>query len=298
MLHSLIWECNGIRLEFSTRRMPGFFADLDNVVSNASGVFDRRSAPGVDGTRTYAAALSGAQIAREGTVLAYNMGSRSRSVDRVLVVPEQLCDAFNPRFTGKSLSRPPRQDVFLYARAVSTRVSESFPEVLCRSALTCMRMTLTGTATRWRKFSWAFHPPIRPSGRISGKWGGMCCRFRPISPTRAKTRFTRWCGSGPVVKYPNPAECDHRQKAGVEHAHYRRVLCGCRYRSCENTVTLWRKTEQGYEEIDNVTYWLTLDSTPDFYLQPGENLLRVDNAVARGISVGDALLWYERELGV
>ena len=46
-----------------------------------------------------------------------------------------------------------------------------------------------------------------------------------------------------------------------------------------------------------MTYWLTLDSTPDFYLQPGENLLRVDNAVA-GAYPSVTLLWYERELGV
>lgn len=43
-VHSLIWECNGIRLEFSNEADARIFADLDNVVSNASGVFDRRSA--------------------------------------------------------------------------------------------------------------------------------------------------------------------------------------------------------------------------------------------------------------
>lgn len=297
-VHSLIWECNGIQLEFSNEADARIFADLDNVVSNASGVFDRRSAPGVDGTRTYAAALSGAQIALEATVLAYNMGSRSRSVDRVLSeYRRQLCDAFNPRFTGKLIKTTETGRFFLYARAVST------PGFGIISGGTLpFTVDLYADDPYWRRTERAEIQLGASStyqsfpSEISGELGEVLS-IRTYIPNQSKNEIY------PVVRF---WPCGNKQilrneTTGKKLELNTRITDGFYVDvdtdPAENTVTLWRKTAQGYEEIDNVTYWLTLDSTPDFYLQPGENLLQVDNAVA-GVYPSVTLMWYERELGV
>ncbi len=297
-VHSLIWESNGIRLEFSGEASAKIFADLDNIASNTSGVFDRRSAPGVDGTRTYSAALSGAQLTIDATVLAYNLGSRSRPVDRVLSEYRRtLCDAFNPRVAGKLTKITETGSFFLNARAAST---PGFG-VISGGALP-FTVDLYADDPYWRRTERAEIQLGASStyqsfpSEISGELGEVLS-IRTYIPNQSKNEIY------PVVRF---WPCGNKQilrneTTGKKLELNTRITDGFYVDvdtdPAENTVTLWRKTAQGYEETDNVTYWLTLDSTPDFYLQPGENLLQVDNAVA-GVYPSVTLMWYERELGV
>lgn len=66
-----------------------------------------------------------------------------------------------------------------------------------------------------------------------------------------------------------------------------------------NTVMLWRMNESTgeYDELEDVSYWLTIDSATDFSLTPGLNLLSADNIVA-GVYPAASVIWHDRALGV
>lgn len=66
-----------------------------------------------------------------------------------------------------------------------------------------------------------------------------------------------------------------------------------------NTVILWRLNEDTgkYEELEDVSYWLTIDSATDFSLVPGPNMLSADNIVA-GVYPAASVIWHDRALGV
>ena len=72
----LKWECNGIEIDLSDDETASIFCDVDNLPCSVTGSFDRRSAPGMQGTNTYAASLSGMQITISGVIMARNMGSQ------------------------------------------------------------------------------------------------------------------------------------------------------------------------------------------------------------------------------
>ena len=56
MWRSLKWECDGESITFSDEHRAAVFMDFGAFQSGAaSGVYDRRSSPGIDGTVTYAA---------------------------------------------------------------------------------------------------------------------------------------------------------------------------------------------------------------------------------------------------
>ena len=56
-----------------------------------------------------------------------------------------------------------------------------------------------------------------------------------------------------------------------------------------------KKSDGSYEAIENVSYWLSVDSSQDYYLVPGLNEMVVENATA-GVYPAVSLIWYEREL--
>ena len=141
----LTWECNGIEIVLSDDEKANIFCDVDNLPCSVTGSFDRRSAPGMQGTNTYASSLSGMQITISGAVMARNMGSKSRPVDRVLTdYRKLLCNAFNPLFVGK-LTRDMGDGLyFVEARANSLLYLTPYSVEPCRFLWICTRMNLTG----------------------------------------------------------------------------------------------------------------------------------------------------------
>ena len=122
----LTWECYGAEIVLSDDEKATIFCDVDNLPCTVTGTFDRRSAPGMQGTNTYSAALSGMQIAISGTVMARNMGSKSRPVDLVLEdYRKLLCSVFNPLFSGKLTRNMMGGLYFVEARANSTPIFDT-----------------------------------------------------------------------------------------------------------------------------------------------------------------------------
>lgn len=292
----LTWECNGAEIVLSDDEKATIFCDVDNLPCTVTGTFDRRSAPGMQGTNTYSAALSGMQIAISGTVMARNMGSKSRPVDLVLEdYRKLLCSVFNPLFSGKLTRNMMGGLYFVEARANSTPIFDTvFGGTLPFS------VDLYADEPYW-KLDDKRIIDIGPS-ETETVFPGETQEMGEVLSISAAILNQSHTGQYPIVRFwPAANKPILRNKTTGKVLALNQRITGDFYVDVDtypskNTVELYRKkTDGSYEAIENVSYWLSIDSSQDYYLVPGVNELVVENATA-SVYPAVSLIWYEREL--
>lgn len=292
----LTWECNGIEIVLSDDEKANIFCDVDNLPCSVTGSFDRRSAPGMHGTNTYASSLSGMQITISGAVMARNMGSKSRPVERVMTdYRKRLCNAFNPLCVGK-LTRDMGDGLyFVEARANSTPVFDTvFGGTLPFS------VDLYADEPYW-KLDDKRVIDIGPS-ETETVFSGEAQEMGEVLSISAAILNQSKSDQYPIVRFwPAANKSILRNKTTGKILTLNQQITGDFYVDVDtypskNTVELCRKKSDGsYEAIENVSYWLSIDSSQDYYLVPGLNELVVENATA-SVYPAVSLIWYEREL--
>lgn len=292
----LKWECNGIEINLSDDEKANIFCDVDNLPCSVTGSFDRRSAPGMQGTNTYAASLSGMQITISGVIMARNMGSQSKPVDMVLEdYRKLLCNAFNPLFVGKLTRIIGGGLYFAEARANSTPIFDTaFGGTLPFS------VDLYADEPYW-KLDDKRVIDIGPSD-TEAVYSGETQEMGEVLSISAAILNQSKTDQYPIVRFwPTANKPILRNKTTGKILTLNQQITGDFYVDVDtypskNTVELYKKKPDGsYEAIENVSYWLSVDSSQDYYLVPGLNEMVVENAAA-GVYPAVSLIWYEREL--
>lgn len=294
----MTWECNGIELAFSDDEKATIFCDVDNLPCSVSGSFDRRSAPGMQGTNTYSSSLSGMQITISGVIMARNMGSKSNPVDRVLEdYRRMLCNAFNPLFVGKLAREMGGGLYFVEAQANSTPVFETI-----FSGTLPFSVDLYSDEPYWKRDD--KRTIDIGLSETAAVFSGEAQEMGNVLSISASILNQSKTDLYPVVRFwPAANRPILRNITTGKTLSLNQRITGDYYVDVDtypskNTVELYGKQADGsYKLIDNVSYWLSIDSSQDYYLVPGVNELVVENAAA-GEYPAVSLIWYERELMV
>lgn len=301
MWRSLRWECNDIVIQFEDTCDAKVFMDFGSFNPAATaGVFDKRTAPGIDGVTTYSASLSELQPHIEARVLGYNMGSRNKSVERVLdEYVSLLCDAFNPRSAGRLYYTTNNGSYFIDARAVSLPAfgaitGGTLPFSVDLYADTPYWFNCAEYAVDMGLTRAMIETPLEAPG-ISGEI---------ISARTTIPNYTH-CDIYPVIRfwpnavYPTLENITTGKKLSINERVSDGYYVEVDTTPLRSSVHTWRynETTGRYEDRGNSSHWITLDSDIDFHIVPGENDLMVRNIVA-GNSPAVSVRWRERAPGV
>lgn len=301
MWKQLNWTCGDISIDFSDEHSAKVFIDFNEFNPHLiSGLFDKRSAPKLDGVITYSASLSERHIKFTAKVMGFNIGSASKPVETVLdEYTTILCDAFNPRKTGKLTYTTNNGSYFVIARPLSLPI---FGEIF--GSTLQFTVDLYSDTSFWLKsdensVNIGSSVPLLGTPLETPLEGGEI-----ISILETITNQTRH-DIYPIVRFwpSNSTPMLVNSATGKVLALNTRMSDGF-YVEIDTspekgTVTLWRYNAdlEEYEEIENVSYWLTVDSSTEFEIVPGENVLTAINVVA-GNYPAATVIYHERALGV
>lgn len=301
MWKKLEWTVGGTTITMTDDRKAPIFLDFNDFNPHGvAGVFDERSSPGLDGAATYSAALSKRQPQFTARVLGFNVGTAQRPVETVLdEYTKLLCEVFSPRVVGRLTYTTNNGAFYLDCRPTSL---PAFGGV--EGGTFTFTVGLSSDSPYWK--SVAEHridigdtePVIGYPSELPRETG------RIISALKTVYNFTN-LEQYPIVRFwpCNSAPILTNKTTGKYVALNRRLSDGF-YIDIDtaperNTVILWRLNEDTgkYEELEDVSYWLTIDSATDFSLVPGPNMLSADNIVA-GVYPAASVIWHDRALGV
>lgn len=301
MWRQLNWSCNGVSIDFSDEIDAPIFLDFNEFNPHlVSGIFEKRSSPNMDGNITYGASLSERQLRLSARVMGGNVGSKAKPVETAIdEYIATLCDAFNPKLTGKLTYTTNNGVYYVECRPLSLPVfgeTEGYTQPFTIDLYCDTPYWLTSeeysvnVGTSIPLLGTPLETPIE-SGEITS-----------ISQTIMNgTKYDIY----PVIRFwPSNSTPELINSAtGKKIALNTRMSDGF-YIEIDtapekSTVMLWRYNEalEEYEEIENMSYWLTVDSSVDFPIVPGENVITAGNVVA-GNYPSATLVWHERALGV
>lgn len=301
MWQRLRWHSAGISICFSDELTAPIFMDFNEFKRNlVSGIFDRRRSPNMDGVITYKATLSEGQIKIPARVMAFNIGSKSKPIETVIdEYTALLCDAFNPLNEGKLIYETNTGTYFIDCRPLSVPV---FGEVL--GGTLPFAVDLYSDYPYWKRnikheVNIGTSIPLLGTPLEAPFEGG---EITSISQTITNnTRHNIF----PIIRFwPS-----NSTPSLINSATGKRIALNCSMSDGfyididaaphKSTVTLCRYNESlnEYEPVENVSYWLTKDSSIDFEIRPGENILTAENIVASNYPAA-TVIWREQSLGV
>jgi hypothetical protein len=300
MDRQLIWTYGDAQLVFSADLSGALYMDFNAFQPNfVSGEYDRKTIARVDGSYLSGAAIGNRRICFRATLLAYNIGFKTRPVETVIDEYKQLlCDAFNPRLVGRLTYRTTTGTYYVEATpdAVPT-----FEEIV--GSTLAFAVELTADMPYWQSdilhrtdvgmtSPMANLPtalPFSPGSIVSVVGTATNKTHNDIYPI---VRFN--ASARPVVLRNMRTGQTLQLNSGVSDGYYVEIDTA----DTKQTVTLWRETDSGeYEEIENVTHWLTVESDAAFVIVPGSNTLIVDNVTAAS-EPAVSVFWRDRWLGV
>ena len=301
MWRSLKWECDGESITFSDEHRAAGLMDFGAFQSGAaSGVYDRRSSPGIDGTVTYAASMSGMSLTINARVLAYNIGSRENPVERVLdQYHRKLCSLFHPCRTGRLTYITHNGSYFVDARAVST---PGFGSI--EGGTLSFTVDLYSDEPYWQSTHLyelnigVSDPAVTFPSEIAGQMGDIIKTWASIPNTTHNELY-------PVIRiWPSESVPMIVNETTGKSIRLNTHISGGFYVDVDtaptkNTVSLYKLDETAgtYALTDNVTYWLTLDSDTDFSIVPGVNSIRAEY-ITSNVYPAVTMMWREREVGI
>lgn len=300
MWRQLQWECGDVAIRFSDSANAAIFMDFGSFQTGiTSGTFDRRAAPSVDGTMTYSASLGGMRVPIDARVLAFNMGSKGRPVELVIDQYKRLlCDAFNPKRTGILTYKCRTGEYFLTARP------ESIPGFgAIDGGSLPFTVDLYSDDPYWQ--STAIHTlDIGVTNPLVSTPMNLPAELGQIISTSSDVHNVTNNDIYPVIRFwPSESRIELTNETTGKRLRLNTQISDGLYVDVDtaptkNTIILYRLNSIGeYEETDNVTYWLTLDSDSEFYIVPGINKIRADYVTA-GTLPAVTITWREREVGV
>ena len=301
MWRSLTWECEGETLTFSDTYKAAVFMDFGSFQSGAaSGVYDRRSSPGIDGTVTYSASMGGMTATINARVLAFNIGSRENPVENVLdQYHRKLCSLFHPCKAGRLTYTTHNGSYFVEARAASTPGFGAIEGNTLPFTVDLYCDEPYWQSTHLHELNIGISDPaVTFPSEISGETGEILS----VKTGIPNTTHNDWY---PVIRvWPSESiPMVVNELTGKRIRLNTQVTAGFYVdidtSPTKNTVNLYRLDEATgeYRLTDNVTHWLTLDSDTDFAIVPGFNTIRAEYVTAH-VYPAVTMLWREREVGI
>ena len=303
MWRSLRWECAGETIVFGEEPTSPVFMDLSSFYPYlVSGVFDRRSGYGIDGTQTYNAALSSLRVPIKARVLVYNQSSRKYPVEYLTdEYTAKLCRVFDPRRQGRLIYETNTGSYFISGHPESLPAFENEAPAVLKFAVDVVSDYPYWQSTDQIVMDIGTTEALLslPGEITDGMESGEIITYQSDVPNNTSysiypiIRF--WpCNSIPLLTNTDTGKSVSLNRT-VPEGYYVDVDTAPE----RNTVTAYRLNEATgeYEAAGDRSYWVSLGSNEDFSLEPGKNHLVADNITA-GAFPAVTLLWRERYLGV
>lgn len=303
MWRSLSWECGGEKIEFGEEYTSPIFMDLASFNPFLiSGVFDRRTTYGIDGSQLYSAALSSRRVPIEAQVMIYNQSSQKRPVEYLTdLYTAKLCRMFDPRKKGTLTYQTNTGRYFLTGYPESLPAIENTAVAVLKFAVDIVSDYPYWQTTDEMIVDIGTSDPLLslPGEIVQGMTTGEIISYQSTVPNNTTDSIY------PIVRFwpCNSVPLLINKDTGLAVSLNRSVPPGM-YVDLDTapdrgTVTAYKLNEDTdqYVEAGDRSYWLSLDSDVDFCLAPGQNRVIADNIVA-GVFPAVTLLWRERYLGV
>lgn len=299
-MRRLIWTSGTDVIEITEDPDAPIVSDFSTFEPNTvSGVYDRQTVYGVDGTVLIGAQLSSRQCVVTATVMGHRIGSAADPVKNVLDrYRRELCRAFNPKKGGRlTYHNGSGEALFINATPQSLPIFAN----QTTSTLT-VRLDLIADDPYWMEAEeqaadfgttlWASHlPTTLPTFFSEIQNMERALEVDTDLPIKPRVRINP---TGLPVTVVN--ETTGRQ-IGLDRA----VDTGC-YVIIETTAkgqAAWLYRDELAETAENVTGWLTAKSSTEFELLPGINILAVNDAIPAEEGASAAVItWHAARLGV
>lgn len=297
----LTWESGLDVVTMSDEMTAPIFADFDEFTPNTvSGVYDRKTVFGLDGTVLVNAQLSGRPCGIKGIVLAHNIGSQTDPVKEVLErYRRELCRAFNPKRKGRLTYRNHSGET-LYIDATPTSLPVfSAPTI---STVT-FRVEVTADTSYWQE---AGERSVELGKTVAAASlpATLPMTLAAITSLTAAVDNASDEGVHPRVRInatPLPVVLTNitngkrlAMSTKVDDGYY--VIVDTEQGAQE--ATLYKKSLLGDVAVESVTHWIAPESDVDFTLNPGTNVLQINDTVTSTDEPSCCVTWHAARLGV
>lgn len=301
MAKKLSYESNGFCFVFEEALTAPFFIDFNDFKPNTvAGKIEKQSYPGMDGATTFETSLDVCNINLSAKLLAHNMGTRVRSIETVIDENKNsLAVAFNPKNIGVLRYRNNIGEFFIECRPTSI---PAFGVIEIDGVLP-FQVDLYSDSSYWSR---AEENEIIIGGMENvlqiptnlpfnmPKVINLAETINNLSglPAFPKIQFFP-CTSAPAIINETTGKY-LALNDGISEGFYVEIDTAPE----KQTVNLMRLDEEtgNYIKVDNVEYWLTTDSSIDFEIATGTNIIKINTTSA--VPKVARLYWNEKVLAV
>ena len=300
-MRSLIWESGQDRIVMTDDINDAIFADFSEFTPNTvSGVYDRKTVFGLNGTVLVNAQLSNRQCVVKATVMAHNIGSATDPVKAVLDRYRRiLCRAADPTRRGRLTYRNNSGEVFFIEA-----LPQSLPVFSSETPSTItFLLDLVADEPYWQ-LEEQHSVEIGKAVTAAQLPATLPMTLATVTAMTVAVENNSDVPVHPTVRV-NPTPLPVML---TNHANGKRLAMSAKvddgyYAIIKTThggqeVRLWRESVLGDEMVETVTHWLAPQSDTDFALEPGSNLLTINDTLNAEGAPTCVVTWHDARMGV